>query len=122
MNLPVPFSRPSFLAPAIPPARQIQTRVRDLFGRGARAYQTWSEDRDFAAIYAALARLSDRRLHMIGMRRETLVDDVERLIEAAEENRNLEQEILALVEDRHHPALPGARVRAGSEEEIRSAA
>ena len=72
-------------------------------------YRQWRTDRDFIAIVAALARLSDRRLAMIGMRRDDLVWHVEQLVEDREEGRRVEREVLAILEHvpERGPQLPG---------------
>ena len=43
-------------------------------------YREWRFDRDVQKIHAALERLSDRQLELIGCRREWLIEDVHRLI------------------------------------------
>lgn len=63
------------------------------------AYSDWRFGRDVAAIVAALNRLSDHRLHMIGLRREGLFDAVGDLMLSAEEDRAIGQEVIAILEE-----------------------
>lgn len=74
--------------------------------RWRNAYREWQSERDFIAIVACLARLSDRRLAMIGMRRNDLIHHVDRMVEAAEAERNFVAEILELADSKpvaHRP-------------------
>ena len=66
-------------------------------GRLRGAYLRWREDRDFAAIVRALARLGDRRLALIGMRRDDLGHYVERMMGDAETDRRLSAEVLEIL-------------------------
>lgn len=61
-------------------------------------YNSWRFRRDIAAIMATLDRLSDRRLDMIGMRREDLLGAVFDMMERAEEERQIGREVIALLE------------------------
>ena len=69
-----------------------------LIGRFRQSIRKWRFERDFVAVVSALAQLSDRRLALIGMHRDGLVDHVERLIDEAEANRRLEKEVLDIIE------------------------
>ncbi len=81
------------------PARKagLPARIRTM-DRWRNAYRDWQQERDFIAIVACLARLSDRRLAMIGMRRKDLIHHVDRMVDAAEEERKLVAEILELAD------------------------
>lgn len=52
-------------------------------------YQRWREKRDVAAITAALERLSERRLNLIGLHHSTLESDVQRMIWDTEAGRRI---------------------------------
>ncbi len=65
------------------------------------AAREWHQDRDTFAIKRALSRLSDRRLHLIGLRRQTLETDVRRMIWDIEEERNIGAEVLQILDDAH---------------------
>ncbi|SLN12091.1 hypothetical protein ROJ8625_00312 [Roseivivax jejudonensis] len=66
---------------------------------GLRArYDSWRFRRDIAAITATLDRLSDRRLEMIGMRRDELFEAVSDLMIRAEEERSIGREVMELLE------------------------
>lgn len=62
------------------------------------AYRAWQYERDFVAVVASLARLSDRRLELIGMKRENLIYHVDRMIDAAEAERQTVAEIIDILE------------------------
>lgn len=67
------------------------------------AIADWRAERDVVAIAGTLARLSDRRLALIGLRRDTLIFSVERMMSEAEEASRIEADvlqILAAAEDR----------------------
>ncbi|MCE6949730.1 hypothetical protein LAZ29_02175 [Cereibacter sphaeroides] len=72
----------------------------------------WRLSRDIAAVMAALDRLSDRRLHLIGLRGDALFAAVSDLVLRAEEKRADDRAFLAerVLRDRAPPALtePGA--------------
>ncbi len=77
-----------------------------------RAYAEWREDRDMAAIVGALYRLSDRRLALIGLHRDRLIDDVERMMDGSAANKAIAAEVIALLDgqdaalvDRRRPSL-----------------
>jgi BMFP domain-containing protein YqiC len=61
-------------------------------------YNSWRFRRDIAAITATFDRLSDRRLNMIGMRREELFEAISDLMIRAEEERQIGLEVIALLE------------------------
>ena len=61
-------------------------------------YNSWRFRGDIAAITATLDRLSDRRLDMIGMRREDLFGAVSDMMMRAEEERQIGREVVALLE------------------------
>ena len=61
-------------------------------------YNSWCYRRDIIAITATLDRLSDRRLDMIGMRREELVEIVCDMMLRADEERQIGREIIELLE------------------------
>jgi hypothetical protein len=61
-------------------------------------YTSWRFRGDIAAITATLDRLSDRRLDMIGMRREDLFWAVSDMMMRAEEERQIGREVIALLE------------------------
>ena len=80
-----------------------------LFGRAAPSgaddrpslrarYDSWRFRRDIAAIMASLDRLSDRRLEMIGLRRDELFEAVSEMIMRAEDERAIGREVIALLE------------------------
>jgi len=62
------------------------------------AYFDWRVQNDIGAIVAALDRLSNRRLQMIGLRREGLRDIVRDMMLSAEEDREIVQEIIAIID------------------------
>jgi hypothetical protein len=62
------------------------------------AYDDWRFGNDVAAIVAGFNRLSNRRLHMIGLRRETLFESVVEMIDQAEEERAISKAILAIID------------------------
>jgi hypothetical protein len=62
------------------------------------AYADWRFNNDVAAIVAAFDRLSNRRLHMIGLRREALFDSVGDMMVHAEEERAIGLEIVAIID------------------------
>ncbi|MEH6648062.1 hypothetical protein [Sulfitobacter sp.] len=62
------------------------------------AYADWRFGNDVAAIVVAFNRLSNRRLHMIGLRRETLFDSVGEMMVHAEEEREIGLEIVAIID------------------------
>lgn len=61
-------------------------------------YEDWRFHRDTVAIMTAFYRLSDRRLAMIGMHRSTLFESVADLMLEADRQRELVQEVTALLE------------------------
>ena len=81
-----------------------------LVGRCRQTIRQWQLDRDLAAIVAALARLSDRRLALIGMRRGDLIGHVEHMMDEVEAGRRIEREVLEFLAEQgdkfqdHHPA------------------
>lgn len=64
------------------------------------AHADWQFERDVAAVMAALDRLSDRRLALIGMRREALFDAVAEMIARTQADRAATSEILSLADER----------------------
>ena len=62
------------------------------------AYSVWRAERDIKAIASVLNRLSNRRLHLIGMQRSYLDDAVLGLMGRAEEDREIGREIIALLD------------------------
>lgn len=62
------------------------------------AYSDWRFGNDVAAIVVALDRLSNRRLHMIGLRREELVHAVRDMMLSAEEDRAIGREVIAILD------------------------
>lgn len=62
------------------------------------AFDDWRFGRDIAAIMAAFDRLSDRQLDLIGVSRDSLYNTVEEMILAAERERMLGIEVVALLE------------------------
>ncbi|WP_068110754.1 hypothetical protein [Tropicimonas marinistellae] len=62
------------------------------------AYDDWRFGRDIAAIMAVFDRLSDRQLDLIGVSRDSLYNTVEEMILAAERERMLGLEVVALLE------------------------
>ena len=93
--------------PADKAARPAKIRTVD---RWRNAYREWQRERDFIAIVACLARLSDRRLAMIGMRRDDLIHHVDRMVDTAEEERNTAAEILELVDKKPVAQRPVSNV------------
>lgn len=71
-------------------------------GRGLNAlraaYSDWRFGNDVAAIVVALERLSNHRLHMIGLRREGLVYAVRDMMLSAEEDRAIGREVIAILD------------------------
>lgn len=93
------------------------------------AYGEWRITQDIAAIMSALDRLSDRRLAMIGLRRDDLYDAVTGMMEQVREQKRISEEVLALLEQEpatgEKPRLPvetAAEDRTASEIEERAAA
>jgi hypothetical protein len=78
------------------------TTWRDYLKAAVGEYRTSRSARqredDVAAIAFALSRLSDRRLTLLGIRRDGLVHAVETLVEKAEEARSSADEIICLVD------------------------
>ncbi|SIO54730.1 hypothetical protein SAMN05444722_3404 [Rhodovulum sp. ES.010] len=72
--------------------------VAALHYRDPAAYDEWLESRDIVVITAALSRLSDRQLDRIGLNRETLVLDVEKMMEISARNSSIVSEALEIVE------------------------
>lgn len=62
------------------------------------AYDDWRFGRDIAVIMSAFDRLSDRQLQLIGVSRDGLYGFVEEMILAAERERLLGVEVIALLE------------------------
>lgn len=62
-------------------------------------YESWRFQRDVAAIMATLDRLSDRRLAMIGLHRDTLFETVSDMMVEAERQRQVGHEVLAMLEN-----------------------
>jgi hypothetical protein len=71
-------------------------------GRGLDALRTafsdWRFGNDVAAIVVALERLSNHRLHMIGLRREGLIYAVRDMMLSAEEDRAIGREVIAILD------------------------
>ncbi|ETX14307.1 hypothetical protein OCH239_04065 [Roseivivax halodurans JCM 10272] len=76
-------------------------------------YESWRFRRDLAAIMAALDRLSDRRLEMIGIRRDDLFEAVSDMMMRAEEERAIGREVMALL-DTPKAKTPAAAVADGA--------
>lgn len=68
------------------------------FGRAKAALAIWRTTQDIGAVMAALDRLSDRRLAMIGIRRDGLYDAVTEMMDRVEGERRIADEVLALLE------------------------
>ncbi|KUF11988.1 hypothetical protein [Pseudoponticoccus marisrubri] len=62
-------------------------------------YASWRFSGDVTAIMACFDRLSDRRLALIGMRREELFEAVSDLMLRAEEERRMGREAIELLEN-----------------------
>jgi len=62
------------------------------------AHADWQFERDIAAVMAALGRLSDRRLALIGVRREALFETVAEMITRAEVDRERAAELVSLAD------------------------
>lgn len=58
----------------------------------------WREERDASAIKRALSRLSDRRLRLIGLCRQTLDEDVRQMIWDTEAGRAVHAELLEILD------------------------
>ena len=69
------------------------------------AYADWRFGNDVAAIVVAFDRLSNRRLHMIGLRREAIFDSVGEMMVHAEEERAIGREIVAIIDASADKAL-----------------
>jgi len=80
-------------------------------GHGLRALRTayadWRFGNDLVAIVAAFDRLSNRRLHMIGLRRDSLFDSIGDMMVHAEEERATVREIIAIIDASTDNALNG---------------
>ncbi|KIC48038.1 hypothetical protein [Tateyamaria sp. ANG-S1] len=83
----------------------------------------WREDRDTLAIKRALSKLSDRRLHLIGLRRRTLEQDIRRMMWDIQAGRTIEAEVLQILDeaDRRDTSAdvlmlpkPGSKTRPGA--------
>jgi hypothetical protein len=78
------------------------TTWRDYLKAAVGEYRTSRSARqredDVAAIAFALSKLSDRRLTLLGIRRDGLVHAVETLVEKAEEARSSADEIICLID------------------------
>jgi hypothetical protein len=68
------------------------------FGALRTAYVHWRLGNDIAAIAIALNRLPNRRLELIGLHRDGLVDAVGDMIVSAEENRAIGREVIAILD------------------------
>ena len=77
------------------------------------AHAEWRFERDIGAVMAALDRLSDRRLALIGMRRDALFEAVAEMIIRAEVDRQSAAETLSLAEGRSRDWQPEAKPEAG---------
>lgn len=62
------------------------------------AYADWRFGNDLAAIVGVFDRLSNRRLNLIGLNRETLFDSVGDMMVHAEEERAIVREIIAIID------------------------
>ncbi len=62
------------------------------------AYTEWRSRNDIATIVGALDRLSDRRLNMLGLRRDNLFDIVEDMVDSEKEQRAIGQEVIGMLE------------------------
>lgn len=62
------------------------------------AYSNWRVRNDAGAIATALNRLSNRQLHLIGLRREGIVGAVEDMILSVEEDRAIGREVIAIMD------------------------
>ncbi len=91
------FKKLFITAPAMMPDDASANQGRGL-GALRAAYSDWRGYNDIVTIVAALERLSNRRLHMIGLRREDLFDAVGDMMDRTEENRAIGQEILAILD------------------------
>ncbi|PWR01098.1 hypothetical protein DKT77_18205 [Meridianimarinicoccus roseus] len=108
-------------------ARPAHTEAAEATGGSAlhkmrAGYADWRFQRDIAAIMASLDRLSDRRLALIGVRRDALFDAVSDLMLRAADDRAIADEVIAMLErapaaqkpreDIATPASDAARVAA----------
>ncbi len=89
-RLPVTRPRPASLNPF----------ASGLWHRLRAAHETWQKERDLRAIEGALNGLTRRQLAMIGMSHETLASDLCCLIDRAETERQITDEILRIVDDK----------------------
>jgi len=71
-----------------------ERRAGDLQG----AYAKWKRNQDIEAIMVAFAKLSDRRLEMIGVKRDEIYDLVVELMERADERKSFAREVEALLD------------------------
>ena len=76
----------------------VSANQRRGLGSLRKAYDDWRFSNDLAAIVAAFDRLSNRRLHLIGLRREALLDSVADMMVHAEEERVIVREIIAIID------------------------
>lgn len=82
-------------------------------------YDDWRFERDIAAVMAALDRLSNRQLHMIGLDRDSLFEAVEDMILDAAQQRALGREVLELLEASGTSAISASVDEAPSAEPAR---
>ncbi len=82
-------------APVVENAPQNRSHRQDTLRA---AYTDWRFYNDIATIVGALDRLSDRRLHMIGLHRGNLFDIVEDMMDRAEEQRTIGREVVAMLD------------------------
>lgn len=64
---------------------------------------SWRFRRDLAAIMATFDRLSDRRLEMIGLQRDSLFESVSDMMIEAERQRAIGREVVELLENPSQP-------------------
>jgi uncharacterized protein YjiS (DUF1127 family) len=76
------------------------------------AYAEWRYERDLRAITHALDRLSDRQLRLIGMRRESLICEVEALADRTREGASVAREVKFLLDAPARLPLPRAAAAA----------
>lgn len=75
-----------------PAALWARLRLRDTQDYGA-----WLEERDIVCVIAALRRLSDRQLALVGMSHATLALDVEDLVTRAAAQQHVARDVLEVV-------------------------
>ncbi len=110
-----------FYSPRGNAAPNAPTRLGALLRGWLEAYGEWREYRDYDAIGAAFAKLSERQLNQLGMSRATLSIDLTDLMARADESRAHAAEIAALLDGRA-PFAAAAPLRIAAQRSVVSTA